>query len=170
MSIISKPYLKLQRELHEANPAYGASGHLHVGWVTRTAAKYGAQKILDYGCGKQTLSSVLPPQLKYTGYDPAFREIAGAPAQADLVVALDVMEHVEPTYLREVLKDIHRVTRFAALMTISTRPAGKILADGRNAHLIIEPPLWWLMQLDALWELQIYESQRDYFAVELIPR
>lgn len=74
MGIISKPYQMLQSQLHTTNEAYGSSGHYHAGWVTRTAAKYGSKRILDYGCGKQTLAAALPPQLIYVPYDPAFRK------------------------------------------------------------------------------------------------
>jgi hypothetical protein len=45
------------------------------------------------------------------------------------------------------LADLQRVTRKKALLVIATRPAGKTLADGRNAHLIVESAEWWLAKL-----------------------
>ena len=55
----------------------------------------------------------------------------------------DVLEHVEPEYLQDVLADIKRCMKRAGLLVISTIPAKKTLPDGRNAHLIVESPLWW---------------------------
>lgn len=170
MTVISKPYMKLQSQLHLDNAAYGASGHYHVGWVTRALAKYSGHSILDYGAGKQTLKNALPPGVEYRAYDPAFEETRKPPVQADVTACLDVLEHIEPQYLRDVITDLWRVTKLASVMTISTRPASKILADGRNAHLIVQPTIWWLMQLDARFNIQHYENHDRFFYVEATPR
>ena len=49
--------------------------------------------------------------------------------------------------LKDVLKDLRRVTKGVGYFTISTIPARRILADGRNAHLIVEGYDWWMSQL-----------------------
>ena len=56
----------------------------------------------------------------------------------------DVLEHIEPECLEHVLDDLQRLTRKVAFLNIATRPAKKILADGRNAHLIQQQLPFWL--------------------------
>jgi hypothetical protein len=63
------------------------------------------------------------------------------------VVCIDVLEHIEPDYLSNVLLELKRMTQQVGLFTVHTGPAKKILLDGRNAHLIQEPASWWLEQL-----------------------
>jgi hypothetical protein len=103
----------------------------------------GCRTILDYGCGKQTLQLALP-NLKITGYDPAIPELSALPESHDLVVCTDVLEHIEPAYLRNVLNDLVRVVNTVGLVVVSTRPAEKVLDDGRNAHLIQQSPADWI--------------------------
>jgi 2-polyprenyl-3-methyl-5-hydroxy-6-metoxy-1,4-benzoquinol methylase len=66
-----------------------------------------------------------------------------APEPHDIVACTDVLEHIEPDCLDDVLKDIRRCTKKVAFLLIATRPAIKVLADGRNAHLIQQPYTWW---------------------------
>lgn len=54
------------------------------------------------------------------------------------------MKHIEPEYLDSVIDDLRRIIINTVFFNISTRPARKILADVRNAHLIIKPVNWWL--------------------------
>jgi len=61
----------------------------------------------------------------------------------------DVLEHVEPECLEAVLLDISRCTLKVCYTVINTGPAIKVLADGRNAHLIQQPLEWWKEQLAA---------------------
>jgi S-adenosylmethionine:diacylglycerol 3-amino-3-carboxypropyl transferase len=65
------------------------------------------------------------------------------PEPHDIVVCTDVLEHIEPDCLDDVLADIRRCTKKAALLVVATRPAMKTLSDGRNAHLIQEDFKWW---------------------------
>jgi hypothetical protein len=57
-----------------------------------------------------------------------------------MVACIDVLEHIEPKLLENVLDDLQRVTREIGFFTVSTVLAEKTLADGRNAHLIVEGP------------------------------
>jgi FkbM family methyltransferase len=110
--------------------------------VAALADRVEAIQILDYGCGKQTLAAALPDR-QVRGYDPAIPALSAPAAPADLVVCTDVLEHVEPSCIEDVLDDLCRVTGKAALITVATRPAVKTLADGRNAHLTVKPFTWW---------------------------
>ena len=62
----------------------------------------------------------------------------------DIVSAFDVLEHVEPEYIENVVKHLVSKFRKRAFITISLKKARETLPDGRNAHLIIEPFEWWV--------------------------
>ncbi len=147
---ITAPYRALNAALHAAAPEYGAQGGRWLALVQALAERHQAASILDYGCGKNSLLTALAPRLPATrlaAYDPALPQYAAAPEPADLVVCTDVLEHIEPDALEAVLADLRRLALKAAFLVVSTRPARRILADGRNAHLIQQPPEWWLPRL-----------------------
>lgn len=122
---------------------WGADGHKRAALVEAYAGKVQAATTLDYGCGEQTLAAALKPRMRVLGYDPAITGRDAAPKPCDLVVALDVLEHVEPDRLAAVLDHIWKCAGKAALIIVSTRPAKTILPSGRNAHLIVETGDWW---------------------------
>lgn len=141
---ISADYARLNTQLHESRPDYGTSGRQWADEVIELARRYRAREVLDYGCGKQTLAAALSGSgLRIIGYDPAVPGLDAPPKPADLLVCTDVLEHVEPEYIDKVLDDLARCTRKVALITVATRPASKTLADGRNAHLTVQPFAWW---------------------------
>lgn len=149
---ITDEYRRANRLLHESNPKYGTSG---IKWVAKIASLADAMKcdgILDYGCGKGLLAAALP-ELKIREYDPAIPGKDEEPKPADLVVCTDVLEHIEPDCLDDVLEHICRLTRQYAFLNIATRPAVKSLHDGRNAHLIVEPADWWKPRIEAFFTI-----------------
>lgn len=140
--LISDLYRSEQMQLHVSGD-YGRAGDRWAETVHELLADTGSQTVLDYGCGKGFLGEALRAYgIHCIEYDPAIPGKTAA-APADLVVCTDVMEHVEPAKLSEVITHLGEVTRVALFVAISTRPAGKRLGDGRNAHLIIEPGSWW---------------------------
>lgn len=142
--LISPEYIQLNKKLHETNQAYGTSSGKWVGHVRGIIQAFGCMSALDYGAGRGLLGKEIP---MIRNYDPAVDEWSGEPEAADLVVCTDVLEHVEPEYLHEVLDHLAELTRKVAFLTVATRPAQKVLADGRNAHLIVEDAEWWLPQI-----------------------
>jgi len=173
--LISDYYRVQNRELHRRRPDYGA-GQATAHWVptiARLANAVGAESILDYGCGKGRLKRALVTHgldRRVREYDPAIPGNDGTPAPADLVVCTDVLEHVEPECLETVIGDLRRVTRKAGFVTVATRPAKKLLPDGRNAHLIIEPMEWWLQRLWRGFALETLSNGGGEFMVVLTPR
>lgn len=149
--MISPQYRELNERMHKEKPLYGTSGASYANQVHALALSLQTEDILDYGCGKSTLAQNLPYKIKQ--YDPAVKKYAALPRPADLVVCTDVLEHVEPEMLGDVLGHLKELTLRKAFLIISTRAANKTLSDGRNAHLTVEPAKWWLA---ALW---------DYFKV-----
>jgi hypothetical protein len=151
--LISAPYLEMQRTLHAAPRGYGGRGDKWAGVVLQVALKYRATSILDYGCGQGSLARVLRSQdlgaIRVDEYDPAIPGKDGMPEFADLVVCTDVLEHIEPDRLDAVLAHLRMLTRKAVFAVISTKGTNKVLSDGRNAHLIIQPGGWWKDRLRA---------------------
>jgi hypothetical protein len=90
----------------------------------------------------------LAPELTVWEFDPAMagKDVLSS-ERPDIVAAIDVMEHIEPEFLEGVLQTIHSLQPKAVLLLVSTRAAKKLLADGRNAHLIVQPKEWWVERL-----------------------
>jgi hypothetical protein len=145
MSTISPAYLAEQQLLHK-NPGYGVAS-VHVApFVARVIQRMEVRSLSDYGAGKCRLLPALRRlgvEIDYRPYDPAYPEY-GPPQMADLVVCIDVLEHVEPECLEVVIQDLAKITTRLGLFTINTGPASKLLSDGRNAHLIQRPQSWWI--------------------------
>lgn len=145
--VISPKYVVLQRILHAQRKPYGEHGDKWAETVRALIAEYQASSVLDYGCGRGSLCAALkaanPIGLRVDEYDPAVMGKDGLPSFADLVVCTDVLEHVEPDRLEAVLAHIKMLARKAVLVVVALVPDAKQLADGRNAHLIQRPALWW---------------------------
>jgi len=107
--------------------------------------------VLDYGSGKGYLAKSMPYPI--WEYDPVIPGKDESPRPADLVVCTDVLEHIEPDKLEYVLDDIRRVTKQLGYFVIHTGPSAKILADGRNSHLIQKPENWWRTTLSRFFYL-----------------
>ncbi len=179
--LITEEYRRLNAELHERRPDYGVSGHKWARAVHSLAAQYGARDILDYGCGKETLARAMETSdygakcsartgKRIVGYDPAIPGLDAPPEPADLVVCGDVLEHVEPECLDAVLDDLARLTKKVAFLVVATRLAKKTLADGRNAHLIVRPPQWWMPKIMARFHVKQYEWNGGEFAAVVEPK
>ena len=153
--LISDEYRALQRAAHK-DPAYGQASVAAAPLVAAALEQRGAQEILDYGAGKGRLGNelaALAPEVWVADYDPAIPGWDAPPAPCAFVACVDVLEHVEPDRLDAVLADLHRVTVGVLFVTIATGPSKRILADGRNAHLIQQPVEWWRVRLAKYFEV-----------------
>lgn len=148
METISEQYRQEQARLHE-NPAYGVASVYYAPLVDQIIATMRPKDMLDYGCGKGRLSQNIRPDynLKLEMYDPAIPEVAAEPTPRELVCCIDVLEHIEPHFLDNVLDHLQHLTLSVGFFTIHTGPAAKKLSDGRNAHLIQKNFRWWLPRL-----------------------
>lgn len=172
-TLISKNYRRQNVQLHARPEGFGGDGKKHAERVLEFARKLGVRSVLDYGCGEGTFKKAITA-LGWDGavfeYDPAMKGKEYLPKPAGLLVCTDVLEHIEPDYLDAVLRHMHAVTREAAFLSIATRPANKVLPDGRNAHLIQETPQWWVEKLTSGggWEIvDRYEKTKDGKAREV---
>lgn len=142
MHLISNDYCALNKQLHEENKFFGARGHERLDDVLALAKSLNTEDILDYGCGKGMLANSLPFRIKQ--YDPAVEKHSAMPSAADIVVCTDVLEHVEPECIEFVFEHLRKLTKQVGYFSICTAEAFKKLPDGRNAHLLVRPPKWWL--------------------------
>jgi cyclopropane fatty-acyl-phospholipid synthase-like methyltransferase len=166
--LISKHYLEQQQALHR-NPDYGVASLGFAPMVADLVNSLEISDLLDYGCGKgrlvQSLAGKVQRNLTVRCYDPAIPEYATPPAPAQMVVCIDVLEHIESASLNAVLDDLARCTRQYGLFSVHTGPAQKVLDDGRNAHLIQNPPEWWLSKLSRRFDLQTFQRTPNGFYV-----
>lgn len=146
--LISAPYLDMQKHLHADPRGYGGRGDKWAGVVLQIALAHGCLSILDYGCGQGSLAKALRTSgISVSEYDPAIPGKDGPPGFADLVNVTDVLEHIELDRLPTVLTHIRGLARKVVFAVISTKESNKVLADGRNAHILIQPPKWWKARL-----------------------
>lgn len=173
--MISQAYLELNRQLHkDPNVKYGYKGWQQADAVLACAREFEADSILDYGAGKQTLSA----QLNKLGFrnvidfDPAISSISRQPEPTDLVVCSDVMEHVEPPYIENVISDLHRLTKKALFLRVCTIPCtSKSLPDGSDPHRSIMSKREWQSLFYKRFKAHREEHDQDnYFTLILTPR
>ena len=147
MSLITDEYRQMQAELHkDAN--YGVASVSYAPLVDKVIQSNGITELLDYGAGKCRLRDSLTESVKYTPYEPSNPEWSNTPEPCEFVTCIDVLEHIEPDCLDDVLDDLKRVVKKYGFFTIHTGPAQKILPDGRNAHLTQEPLDWWKVKIE----------------------
>lgn len=148
--MISEEYRQLQSQLHKSDINYGTKSVFMAPLVSHMINKFGITEMLDYGAGKGRLESALEVNhpVEVTRYEPSNDEWNIIPEPSEFVCCIDVLEHIEPEYLDDVILDLKRVTKKYGLFTIHTSAAVKILPDGRNAHLTQKGIGWWLNKLD----------------------
>jgi hypothetical protein len=136
--------------------------------VASVIKQFGFTELLDYGAGKgrlgETLKSMgLNPEI--THYDPAIKQWSAHPSPKECVACIDVLEHIEPDLLDNVLDDLKSLTSKVGVFTVHTGPAIKTLPDGRNAHLIQQKSNWWIPKIISRFELLVFQSTGNGFFV-----
>lgn len=161
---VSEDYRKQQAELHTTG-VYGTLGKTYAPFVAQVMTKLQVTHMLDYGCGSNlSLPKALADQhlvehkFKYQAYDPCVEQYAAPPVPAELVVCIDVLEHIEEEYIEGVLDHLRDLTEAVGFFTLDTGPALKTLSDGRNAHVLQRPVEWWLPRLICRFDLQTYQT------------
>lgn len=111
--------------------------------------------IIDYGCGKANLynpsvqKSVIYKNKKHFFkdirefwniddvflYDPAVKQYEKYPLEKkDLVICVDVLEHIPPQDTINFLNDIFLLANKAVFIVVELTPSKKQLSDGRSVH------------------------------------
>ena len=166
MQLITDEYRRLNENLHNKNFSYGVSGYQYSDHILALCEKLKTRDVLDYGCGKCTLANTLPFPIKK--YDPAIRAFHEDPEPADIVACTDVMEHIEPDMLDNVLSHMASKTKKLVFMIICTREAKKQLEDGRNAHLIVKDSKFWFNKINE--HFDIISLNKSGEALEIVAR
>lgn len=149
--LLSDDYKGQLRQLHESS-VWGDSAGRWSGEVRHFAQKLKTSDLLDYGCGRGTLKDQLAEfHFAVHEYDPGIPGKDAAPAPAGLVVCLDVLEHVEPEFIDDVIRDLDRLGNRGVIAVIALYRGGRCLPDGRPCHLIVEPEEWWKEKISRLW-------------------
>lgn len=165
--LISERYRELNKTLHDERSDYGGGSRRWASMVWTFIERGKHRSALDYGAGKGRLHEALRTLLEsrdiaWQDYDPAIPQFSATPDPAHFVVCTDVLEHIEPEFIDEVLTDLRRVTQRRLFLVVSTREAQKKLPDGRNAHLIQKPPEWWLREkLLPIFEIDWFDRDKD---------
>lgn len=169
--LITDAYREQQQQLHSTT-VYGTAAAQWAEMVASIIEQMEVSDLLDYGCGSRlTLLKTLksPRKFRYQAYDPGVPEYAGEAQPSEMVACIDVLEHIEPSCLWDVLGDLRRVTKTVGFFTIHCGPAAKHLPDGRNAHLIQKPPEWWLERIQSTFTLQTFQRTPEGCYVIVTP-
>lgn len=160
--LASPGYRDLLRHAHNTTN-WGRGGASWSEPIAKFAKGLGATEVLDYGCGGGTLKPALAALgVKCLEYDPGIPGKDVMPKLADVVASTDVFEHIEPELVPNVLRHVFSLARKGAFLCIAKQPAKKILADGRNAHLVCKPTEWWIDRLvEAGWQRDKIRIKQD---------
>jgi hypothetical protein len=162
--VITPAYRAMQAQLHADNPHYGIASLEYAPMVAVVIEHFGVDDLLDYGAGKGRLAQGLRQHckrvLRYHPYDPAIDAWSSRPAPREMVACIDVLEHIEPELLDNVLDELASITTGTGFFSIHMGPAAKVLADGRNAHLIQKPSSWWLPRIARRFEVKHLQSHQ----------
>lgn len=142
--LITPDYARENARLHQVDAQFGAEGYLWAYLIAGIARIENCISVLDYGCGKGTLAKALQGiDLDVNEYDPAVPDKSTAPRTCDLVACLDVMEHIEPDCVDDVIRNLKWLTGKKLFVVISTKPSKRLMADGRDTHVSLHDDVWW---------------------------
>lgn len=164
--LISNTYAKQLQELHRRKKiGFGVEPPERLKNLLRESK---VKNIVDYGCGDGAMMEKIKeyfPNLVLLGYDPGVEQFSTLPDNADLLYSVDVLEHFEPSYIDIGIEKLLTIADFH-YHNIACHPAKKFLPDGRNCHLIIESPSWWLEKIgkiiDKNWTI-VYQGSYESF-------
>ena len=136
------------RQVH-ATCHYGDSSIKNARFLRPEVVLLRPHSILDYGCGRSLLIDQFDFDcvVERIRYDPAIPAFSVKPrTPVDLLINIDVLEHIEELDLDAVMGEMRLLCR-NAIIIVDTKPASTILPDGRNAHVSIRPREWWRERL-----------------------
>lgn len=135
-------------QIHKSQ-SYGDTSVKNIRFFRPEVKLLGPRSVIDYGCGQSSLLEMLdlPDGVELARYDPAIPDYSTKPTGTyDLLINVDVLEHIEEEDLDTVLAEMAGLAR-NAIIVIDMAPAKLILPDGRNAHVTLKPASWWRERL-----------------------
>lgn len=149
---MNRSLIKEYAYLHSAR-IYGTSDR-HYHYILPHILALRPTSLVDYGAGQSKISLRLGRAVgikRIARFDPAVPEVAEKPRGAfDLLISLDVLEHIPATEMDTVLAEMASMAKHA-LHVIDVRPAKTILSDGRNAHVSLHSQAEWQELLVRHW-------------------
>jgi len=126
--------------------------------ILKTFYTNNCKSIMDYGCGNGNSWHVLR-EIFFQGseqsnslylYDPYHeKRNKYSITECDLVICIDVMEHVPESDVNEVLSNILCHANKAVFFVISNKPATKTFPSGENIHVTLKNKSWWQAKIDS---------------------
>lgn len=165
-ALISRNYVEQNRLMHRAEN-FGAESFR---WAQKAAlliTEHGCVDALDYGCGKGTFATALAQikSIPVAEYDPAIPGKERLPKSADFLICNDVLEHIEPEFVDNVLDHIASLVRRVGLIGIATKYAvSHTLPDGRNPHLSVHSGEWWQSKLESRFDVAPFRTKPKEYA------
>lgn len=157
--LITDEYKNLLNEEMKKKNFGGESTALGFKYFIPWMQKLGVKDVLDYGCGSGFFKEYKGDEFNIIEYDPARDDVSELPKPCDFVVCRDVLEHVEPELIFNVLDDLKRVISKNAFISISLIEAHRILSDGRNAHILLKQPPWWINEVEKRFKIYKYHFE-----------
>ena len=124
MKTISEEYVIQLEQLHDQKASFGDAKGLKP--IAKWIDEHKPTSVFDYGCGKGGVIQAVKenyPDIRAVGWDPghpSFKE--RQPGPFDMLISTDVLEHIEPVFLDNVLKDINETFSKIAFLIIATSP------------------------------------------------
>ena len=137
-------YRALNEQMHEERQFDGDDPKRYIPKIEAFIADIEAESVLDYGCGQCVLKLKNELSVPVYGYDPCREGFTDEPDAHDMLVSFDVMEHVEPELVDNVLDHVRSKVKKGALIVIALElDKYKRLADGSNPHRSIKTADEW---------------------------
>lgn len=150
--------LELYKEMHKKGAFAGFSVERYREDIQGLIEKTGAKTLIDVGCGKayayllHELHTSWGVDLPFL-YDPAVPGFNNQPKGVfQGAICSDVLEHLEEGDIDATLAQLYAWTvpdDGFIFISVCCRPAKKLLPDGRNSHLTIQPREWWDAKIKA---------------------
>lgn len=149
--------VQLYRQMHQKRKQRyrgGSTLRRYVAEIAAIIAETQTQTILDYGCGKGmqyfedelhgAWGGIMP-----TLFDPGVPGIDELPeGQFDGAICTGVLEHIPRNELPQAFENLAWYSRKWCFLAIGIALAHKKLPDGRNAHVTVKPPEWWVERIE----------------------
>jgi hypothetical protein len=151
---ISKEYLdKIVDFRDNKYKTWGGAVTSKVPQIYERILKEECKSVLDYGSGnsdfKNTVEKLYPDyNFEIVEYEPSIPELNVDPAKCDMTICVDVLEHIEPDKIDNVLSHIIEKTNKICFLSICVVESHGQFDDGTNLHLIVEPVEWWIKKLE----------------------
>jgi len=133
----NNPDIEQYKKKYIMELGYGMSSTTYTPDIHLLIKNLKPKSILDYGCGNSGLVTRLKevyPEIEFVRYDPALDKYNKLPVRKfDLVICMDVLEHIKERYLYELISYISIISK-NAFFAVSLAEAYHRLPNGENCH------------------------------------